>query len=209
MNNVSRNGLIYSYSNKNEFINKNNVFLKNIWSADVNELSEIFNSNEDTYNIIEVVNENLEELPPFEKIKTKVYDEWLIQEMVLKSKQKAKESIIKNNNNLLSKVSIERTSKSIDKINDTFLINKIFDIQNKEINYLQSKNFIVAVKILNIKTKNYDINKKIKNNLHLSLSQSFFNDFSNFYLQNLAIKHKLKRNIKEIDKFLGNQDIIN
>ena len=209
MNNVSRNGLIYSYSNKNEFINKNNVFLKNIWSADVNELSEIFNSNEDTYNIIEVVNENLEELPPFEKIKTKVYDEWLIKEMVLKSKQKAKESIVKNNNNLLSKVSIERTSKSIDKINDTFLINKIFDIQNKEINYLQSKNFIVAVKILNTKTKKYDLNKKIKNNLHLSLSQSFFNDFSNFYLQNLAIKHKLKRNFTEIDKFLSNQEIIN
>ena len=208
MNNVSRKGLIYSYSNKNEFINKNNVFLKNIWSADVNELSEIFNSNEDTYNIIEVVNENLEELPPFEKIKTKVYDEWLIKEMVLKSKQKAKESIIKNNNNLLSKVSIERTSKSIDKINDTFLINKIFDIQNKEINYLQSKNFIVAVKILNTDTKKYDINKKIKNNLHLSLSQSFFNDFSNFYLQNLAIKHKLKRNFTEIDKFLSNQEMI-
>ena len=209
MNNVSRNGLIYSYSNKNEFINKNNVFLKNIWSADVNELSEIFNSNEDTYNIIEVVNENLEELPPFEKVKTKVYDEWLSKEIVLKSKQKAKESILKNNNNLLSKVSIERTSKSIDKINDTFLINKIFDIQNKEINYLQSKNFIVAVKILNIKTKKYDLNKKIKNNLHLSLSQSFFNDFSNFYLQNLAIKHKLKRNFTEIDKFLSNQEIIN
>ena len=209
MNNVSRNGLIYSYSNKNEFINKNNVFLKNIWSADVNELSEIFNSNEDTYNIIEVVNENLEELPPFEKIKTKVYDEWLIKEMVLKSKQKAKQSIVKNNNNLLSKVSIERTSKSIDNINDTFLINEIFDIQNNEINYLQSKNFIVAVQILNIKTKKYDLNKKIKNNYHLSLSQSFFNDFSNFYLQNLAIKHKLKRNITEIDKFLSNQEIIN
>ena len=209
MNNVSRNGLIYSYSNKNEFINKNNVFLKNIWSADVNELSEIFNSNEDTYNIIEVVNENLEELPPFEKIKTKVYDEWLIKEIVLKSKQKAKQSIVKNNNNLLSKVSIERTSKSIDKINDTFLINKIFDIQNKEINYLQSKNFIVAVKILSIKTKKYDLDKKIKNNYNLSLSQSFFNDFSNFYLQNLAIKHKLKRNITEIDKFLSNQEIIN
>ena len=209
MNMVSRNGLIYSYSNKNEFINKNNVFLKNIWSADVNELSEIFNSNEDTYNIIEVVNENIEELPSFEKIKTKVYDEWLIKEMILKSKQKAKESIVKNNNNLLSKVSIERTSKSIDKINDTFLINKIFDIQNKEINYLQSKNFIVAVKILSIKTKKYDLDKKIKNNYHLSLSQSFFNDFSNFYLQNLAIKHKLKRNITEIDKFLSNQEIIN
>ncbi len=209
MNNVSRNGLIYSYSNRNEFINKNNVFLKNIWSADVNELSEIFNSNEDTYNIIEVVNENLEELPPFEKIKTKVYDEWLIEEIVLKSKQKAKQSIVKNNNNLLSKINIDRSSKSINKINDTFLINEIFNIQNKEINYLQSKKFIVAVKILNVKTKKYDINKKIKNNLHLSLSQSFFNDFSIFYLQNLAIKHKLKRNITEIDKFLSNQEIIN
>ena len=75
--------------------------------------------------------------------------------------------------------------------------------------YLQSKNNIIAVKILNTKTKKYELNKKIKGDLHLSLSQSFFNDFSNFYLQKLAVKHKLKRNYTEIDKFISNQEIIN
>ena len=98
---------------------------------------------------------------------------------------------------------------------------EILDYQRKRFGpegdlYLQKKQLIQPVQdqifsaVQDIaKTKRYDLNKKIKNNYHLSLSQSFFNDFSNFYLQDLALKHKLKRNYTEIDKFLSNQEIIN
>ena len=172
-------------------------------------MSEIFNSIEDTYNLIEVVSENLEELPRFEKIKGNIYNQWLSKEVVLKSKEKAKKAVFTKNNNLSLNVNIERSSKSIDKINDVFLINRIFDIENKDINYLRSQNYIFAVKVLNSKTKKYILNKETQINLHTTLTRSFFNDFSNFYIQNLAVKHKLKRNITEIDKFLGNQEIIN
>ena len=126
----------------------------------------------------------------------------------MKSKEKAKESILRKNN-LSSKVIVERTSKSIGKINDAFLVNKIFDIENKEINFLQSKNYIFAVKVLKTMTKKYTFNREIYNNLHKTLSRSFFNDFSNFYFQNLALKHKLKRNYTEIEKFLNEKEIIN
>lgn len=126
----------------------------------------------------------------------------------MKSKEKAKESVL-TKNNLSSKVIIERTSKSINKINDAFLVNKIFNIENKEINFLRSQNYIFAVKVLKTMTKKYNFNKEIYNNLHKTLSRSFFNDFSNFYFQNLALKHKLKRNYTEINKFLNEQEINN
>ena len=41
------------------------------------------------------------------------------------------------------------------------------------------------------------------------MSRSFFKDFYNFYLQNLAVKHKLKRNYALIENFINNQEIVN
>ncbi len=207
INMISRNGLIYSYLTEKKFLNKNKIFLENVWDTDVYELSEIFNSSEDTYNLIEVIAENSEESPAFAKVKTNIYNDWLNKELILKSIDNAKEVVIKKN--LSSKVIIERSSKSIDKINDPFLINKIFDIKDKEVNYLQSKNYIFAVRVLNTKTKKYTLNKEIYNNLHKTLSRSFFSDFSNFYFQNLASKHKLRRNYAEINKFLNKQEMTN
>ena len=209
INMISRNGSIYSYSSEKRPLNKNKIFLNNIWGTEVNELSQIFNSVGDIYNLIEVVGENLEELPPFEKIKNNVYKNWLSEEVISKSKDRAKKEVFKMNNNLSLKSNVERSSKSIDKINDIFLINKIFDIENKDINYLRSQNYIFAVKVLNIKTKKYILNKERYNNLNTTMSRSFFNDFSNFYLQNLAIKHNLKRNYSEINNFINKQDLIN
>ncbi len=206
---ISKNGLIYSYLNEKKFFNKNKIFLENVWKTEINELSEIFNTNEDTYNLIEVINENKEEMPSFEKVKTIVYDQWLNEEVILKSKEKSKKTVFGNNNNLSLKSNIERSSKSIGKINDIILINKIFNIENKEINYLHSQNFIVAVKILDIKTKKYLFNKETSKNLHTTFSRSFFNDYLNFYLQRLAVKHKLKRNYSEINDFINNQELIN
>ncbi len=209
INMISKNGSIYSYSNEIRPLNKNKIFLNNIWGTEVNELSEIFNSVGDIYNLIEVVGENLEELPPFEKVKNNVYENWLSEEVISRSKDRAKKEVFKMNNNLPLKSNVERSSKSIDKINDIFLINKIFDIENKDINYLRSQNYIFAVKVLNIKTKKYILNKERYNNLNTTMSRSFFNDFSNFYLQNLAIKHNLKRNYSEINNFINKQDLIN
>ena len=74
---------------------------------------------------------------------------------------------------------------------------------------MRSQNYIFAVKVLNIKTKKYILNKERYNNLNTTMSRSFFNDFSNFYLQNLAIKHNLKRNYSEINNFINKQDLIN
>ena len=85
----------------------------------------------------------------------------------------------------------------------------VFDIENKEINYLQSQNYIFAIKVLNTKTKTYLLNPETSKNLHSNFSQSFFNDFSNLYLQNLAVKHKLKRNYSEISNFINQQELIN
>ena len=43
----------YSYDEETSFLDKKTEFIKNIWNTEVNELSDIFNSNDDNYFIVE------------------------------------------------------------------------------------------------------------------------------------------------------------
>ena len=58
------------------------------------------------------------------------------------------------------------------------MIKKVFEIKNNEINFLNTQNNIFAIKLLDVKTKSYNFDKDIFNNLNLTLSRSFFIDFS-------------------------------
>ena len=46
--------------------------------------------------------------------------------------------------------------------------------------------------------------KETIKDINFSLSKSFFNDYSRYYIQLLANKHKLKRNYKDLENFIGN-----
>ena len=98
---ISKQGFVYSYDEETSFLDKNPEFIKNIWNTEVNELSDIFNSNDDNYFIIEIINENKSEIPTFKQAKNKVFDQWLKQVSILKTKEKFKNIISAKNNNLL------------------------------------------------------------------------------------------------------------
>ena len=202
---ISKQGFVYSYESDTSFLDKKPEFLKNIWNTEVKELSEIFNLNNDDYFIIEVINENNKQNPKFDLVKNKVFNQWLKIELISKTKKKAKKLISSKNNNLFSKSSIKRNDKILGNINDQYLINRIFEIENKEIEFFQSADKLIAIKVINTKTDNYKFDKKTFNNLNLSFSKSFFNDISDFYVQHLALKHKLQKNYEELENFFLKQ----
>ena len=206
---ISKQGFIYSYNKQTTFLDKKPEFIKNIWNTEVNELSDIFNSNDDNYFIIEIINENNSETPKFDLVKNRVFDQWLKQESILKTKEKAKNIIVSKNNNLLYKSSIKRNNKSLGKIDDQYLINKIFEIVSKEIELLVSEDNLIAIKIIKTRTDNYNFDEKKFKDLNLSFSKSFFNDISNYYVQHLDLKHKLQRNYKDLENFFLEQENIN
>ena len=110
-----------------------------------------------------------------------------------------------------SKKSIKRKDINLGNIKDQFLINKIFEIDNKELNFFVSENNLVAVKIIKTRTDNYEFNKKTFEELNRSFSNSYFKDISEIYIQHLALKHKLQKNYDELEKYFINQveNIIN
>lgn len=201
INKISQNGIIYSYDKEKSLIAKSNNFLKNIWDTNINEMSDIFNSEEDNYVIIQVLKENKEELPSYEITKNLVYNHWLNEAIIKKSIENIKTMLLNKKSKLSKNYSLKRNNKLGD-LNDPYLINEIFNIQNNENNYINFRNKILAVKLLDSKIDNYTFNKDDYQQLNLSFTQSFFNDFGNFYLNHLSSKHNLKRNYKEIENFL-------
>ena len=201
INRISQNGIIYSYDKEKSLIEKSNNFLKNIWDTNINEMSDIFNSEEDNYVIIQVLKENKEELPSYEITKNLVYNHWLNEAIIKKSIENIKTMLLNKKSKLSKNYSLKRNNKLGD-LNDPYLINEIFNIQNNENNYINFRNKILAVKLLDSKIDNYIFNKDEYQQLNLSFTQSFFNDFGNFYLNHLSSKHNLKRNYKEIENFL-------
>ena len=201
INKISQNGIIYSYDKEKSLIAKSNNFLKNIWNTNINETSDIFNVKEDNYVIIQVLKENKEELPSYEITKNLVYNHWLNEAIIKKSIENIKTMLLNKKSKLSKNYSLKRNNKLGD-LNDPYLINEIFNIQNNENNYINFRNKILAVKLLDSKIDNYTFNKDDYQQLNLSFTQSFFNDFGNFYLNHLSSKHNLKRNYKDIENFL-------
>ena len=201
INKISQNGIIYSYDKEKSLIAKSNNFLKNIWDTNINEMSDIFNSEEDNYVIIQVLKENKEELPSYEITKNLVYNHWLNEAIIKESIENIKTMLLNKKSKLSKNYSLKRNNKLGD-LNDPYLINEIFNIQNNGNNYINFRNKILAVKLLDSKIDNYTFNKDEYQQLNLSFTQSFFNDFGNFYLNHLSSKHNLKRNYKDIENFL-------
>jgi len=206
INNISKNGLIYSFNEQKKFFNQPNIFLKQIWDADIGQMSEIFNTNNDTYVLLKVLEENIELKPSYEQSKNLVYKDWLEEELIVKSKENAKQLLFNKNFKFSKNASIKRDSKKLNEINDIYLINQVFDISGDNVIYLNSQNKIIAVKLLNTKIDNYVLEKQLYNQINSSFSKSYFNDFANFFINHLGSKHDLKRNYVEMENILKNAE---
>ena len=205
INNVSKNGIIYSYNGENQFANKNKVFLDGIWKTPLNQISDIIELPDDKYVLIEPIKENKKETPIFEKINKNIYNDWLKKEIFIQSEIKLKELIKNKRVTFKSLTAIKRNQKGLTKkIKDHLIINKIFEIKEKNLSFFNIKNGIIAIKNVNSKTADYKVNKETIKDINFSLSKSFFNDYSRYYIQILANKHKLKRNYKDLENFIGN-----
>ena len=204
---ISKNGIVYSHNGENTYLNKNKAFLEGVWNTPLNDISDTIDLLNDTYVFIETIKENKEKIPAFDIIRNNVYKEWLKKELFYQTQSKLRKMISKKNIPFVSLSAIKRDQKSLtQEINDPLLINKIFQIKENKLNFLNTNNGVMAIKNIKSKVADYKINNKINKEINLSLSNSFFNDFSQSYLELLANKHKLKRDYKNLERFIGSID---
>jgi peptidyl-prolyl cis-trans isomerase D len=208
LDNFAQKGILYLSNGKIKNINNRKLIADNIWKITSNQISDVIELPKDTFMFVQLIKENKEYTPVFKEIRTDIYKKWVEKEQLIQTELKLKKIVKENKVKFNKLLNIERNQINLtNKINDKLIINQIFKMKKNKINFIKLKNGVIAIKFINSKTKNYNLKEDTINQLNASLSESFFNDYSNNFIQILGNKHKIKRDYKSLENFISNLDL--
>ena len=208
LDNFAQKGILYLSNGKIKNINNRKLIADNIWKITSNQISDVIELPKDTFMFVQLIKENKEYTPVFKEIRTDIYKKWVEKEQLIQTELKLKKIVKENKVKFNKLLNIERNQINLtNKIKDKLIINQIFKMKKNKINFIKLKNGVIAIKFINSKTKNYNLKEDTINQLNASLSDSFFNDYSNNFIQILGNKHKIKRDYKSLENFISNLDL--
>jgi peptidyl-prolyl cis-trans isomerase D len=208
LDNFAQKGILYLSNGKIKNINNRKLIADNIWKITSNQISDVIELPKDTFMFVQLIKENKEYTPVFKEIRTDIYKKWVEKEQLIQTELKLKKIVKENKVKFNKLLNIERNQINLtNKIKDKLIINQIFKMKKNKINFIKLKNGVIAIKFINSKTKNYNLKEDTINQLNASLSESFFNDYSNNFIQILGNKHKIKRDYKSLENFISNLDL--
>ena len=208
LDNFAQKGILYLSNGKIKNINNRKLIADNIWKITSNQISDVIELPKDTFMFVQLIKENKEYTPVFKEIRTDIYKKWVEKEQLIQTELKLKKIVKENKVKFNKLLNIGRNQINLtNKIKDKLIINQIFKMKKNKINFIKLKNGVIAIKFINSKTKNYNLKEDTINQLNASLSESFFNDYSNNFIQILGNKHKIKRDYKSLENFISNLDL--
>ena len=208
LDNFAQKGILYLSNGKIKNINNRKLIADNIWKITSNQISDVIELPKDTFMFVQLIKENKEYTPVFKEIRTDIYKKWVEKEQLIQTELKLKKIVKENKVKFNKLLNIERNQINLtNKIKDKLIINQIFKMKKNKINFIKLKNGVIAIKFINSKTKIYNLKEDTINQLNASLSESFFNDYSNNFIQILGNKHKIKRDYKSLENFISNLDL--
>ena len=208
LDNFAQKGILYLSNGKIKNINNRKLIADNIWKITSNQISDVIELPKDTFMFVQLIKENKEYIPVFKEIRTDIYKKWVEKEQLIQTELKLKKIVKENKVKFNKLLNIERNQINLtNKIKGKLIINQIFKMKKNKINFIKLKNGVIAIKFINSKTKNYNLKEDTINQLNASLSESFFNDYSNNFIQILGNKHKIKRDYKSLENFISNLDL--
>ena len=208
LDNFAQKGILYLSNGIIKNINNSKLITDNIWKITSNQISDVIELPKDTFMFVQLIKENKEYTPVFKEIRTDIYKKWVEKEQLIQTELKLKKIVKENKVKFNKLLNIERNQINLtNEIKDKLIINQIFKMKKNKINFIKLKNGVIAIKFINSKTKNYNLKEDTINQLNASLSESFFNDYSNNFIQILGNKHKIKRDYKSLENFISNLDL--
>ena len=208
LNNLAQKGILYLSNGIIKNINNSKLITDNIWKITSNQISDVIELPKDTFMFVQLIKENKEYTPVFKEIRTDIYKKWIEKEQLIQTELNLKKIVKEDKVKFNKLLNIERNQINLtNKIKDKLIINQIFKMKKNKINFIKLKNGVIAIKFINSKTKNYNLKEDTINQLNASLSESFFNDYSNNFIQILGNKHKIKRDYKSLENFISNLDL--
>ena len=208
LDNFAQKGILYLSNGIIKNINNSKLITDNIWKITSNQISDVIELPKDTFMFVQLIKENKEYTPVFKEIRTDIYKKWVEKEQLIQTELNLKKIVKENKVKFNKLLNIERNQINLtNKIKDKLIINQIFKMKKNKINFIKLKNGVIAIKFINSKTKNYNLKEDTIKQLNASLSDSFFNDYSNNFIQILGNKHKIKRDYKSLENFISNLDL--
>ena len=208
LDNLAQKGILYLSNGIIKNINNSKLITDKIWNITSNQISDVIELPKDTFMFVQLIKENKEYTPVFKEIRTDIYKKWVEKEQLIQTELNLKKIVKEDKVKFNKLLNIERNQINLtNKIKGKLIINQIFKMKKNKINFIKIKNGVLAIKIINSKTKNYKLNEDTINQLNASLSDSFFNDYSNNFIQILGNKHKIKRDYKSLENFISNLDL--
>ena len=208
LNNLAQKGILYLSNGIIKNINNSKLITDNIWKITSNQISDVIELPKDTFMFVQLIKENKEYTPDLKEVRTDIYNKWVEKEQLIQTELNLKKIVKEDKVKFNKLLNIERNQINLtNKIKGKLIINKIFKMKKNKINFIKIKNGVIAIKIINSKTKNYKLNEDTINQLNASLADSFFNDYSNNFIQILGNKHKIKRDYKSLENFISNLNL--
>ena len=204
INNLSKSGFIFK---NNEFKHSklNNKFVNEIWKANIDEVTELIEIDQDKYVLIYVEKEIKKQNLNFLKAKPIVLKNYLLSKIKEQTLINAKLNAVKEGRILNSKkvVGLSRfKNNALDKTITNDVVNRIFEKINNNINYIETDSGILTYKI----TKEYVKNKIKENDLILierNFNNSFNSDLENSFYELLESSHNLKTNFSSLNQLVA------
>ena len=208
LDNLAQKGILYLSNGIIKNINNSKLITDKIWNITSNQISDVIELPKDTFMFVQLIKENKEYTPDLKEVRKDIYKKWVEREQLIQTELNLKKIVKEDKVKFNKLLNIERNQINLtNKIKGKLIINQIFKMKKNKINFIKIKNGVLAIKIINSKTKNYKLNEDTINQLNASLSDSFFNDYSNNFIQILGNKHKIKRDYKSLENFISNLDL--
>ena len=199
ISNLSKNGLTY-IDFKPSKINLDQKFLNEVWNLQTNEISELFEINENEFILLNVDNEIEGRSLGYTDAKELIEEKIQLDTKIKETKLKSERDFLKPNLKKLFGLKRDQNQNLESFFTNNVLI-KIFSSDTGKINSLETVSGILTYKVLKKSTPNKLNNKNIKE-IDKNFRDELISDIQSIFYKSFETNQKIKTNLNSLNNLI-------
>ena len=199
ISNLSKNGLTY-INFKPSKINLDQKFLNEVWNLQTNEISELFEINENEFILLNVDNEIEGRSLGYSDAKELIEEKILLDTKIKETKLKSERDFLELN--LKKLVGLKRDqNQNLESFFTNNVLIKIFSSDTGKINSLETVSGILTYKVIKKSTSNKLNNKNIKE-IDKNFKDELTSDIQTIFYKSFETNQKIKTNLNSLNNLI-------
>ncbi len=198
INNIDKNGNYFENNKKTinvEEISTDSLFLEEAWALEIEEISSVIETVNNSFFVIQPKSETQSKLPSFSEVKTEVIKDWKIETSLKKVLSKAEATItkdFKNLKNIIITDKFRRNGSGLDHSDATLIANSIFKQKINEPKIIETGDSAIIIENIGVFKGNEDEINKLADEIQKSLNIALTNDLASSLSIKLSELHNLE-----------------